>query len=188
MKEVIIVAGPPASGKSLVVSYFKGFNYRHFSTGGIFKTYKPYKGLVTPDEFLEDKVAAEISEFVLSKEQGIILDGYPRSKSQAEFLIKIIKNNELRVKMIHLNPGRSIILSRMKYYMICPQCDELYNLVNKKPKNTGICDECKTPLSESTEYNLDLLIRQYNNFIIHTVPAIEYLESVLDDEFVVEIK
>lgn len=101
---IIVLFGPPGSGKGTqAVLLAEKFNFKHISTGDLFRynmkndtplgiEAKNYinQGLLVPDELTTKMLIDELERN--SSEKGFILDGYPRTVSQAEELDKIIKN------------------------------------------------------------------------------------------------
>jgi adenylate kinase len=78
---------------------------------------------------------------------GFLLDGYPRTVEQAEFLDHLIANRGLpKPVILHLDVPVDALLGRMTSRRQCPQCGRIYNLLHQRPKVQGICDDDGTPL------------------------------------------
>ena len=108
----LILFGPPGSGKGTQASLLaKKINIPHLSTGDILRLKLNDKdelaiqlsqimssGNLVPDSILNPIV----TEKLLSSEceNGFILDGYPRNKSQSDFLIKFLQNNKIDLDLI----------------------------------------------------------------------------------------
>lgn len=108
----IIFFGPPGSGKGTQAKLLVNkFNILHLSTGDILR-----EKLNEADELslqLKDVMSSGnlVSDDLLNKiiadklttkecENGFILDGYPRTKSQSDFFISFINSNRLKVNFI----------------------------------------------------------------------------------------
>ena len=70
---------------------------------------------------------------------GFILDGVPRTLSQAEALDAAGIPVDY---VISIEIDDSVIEDRMTGRRVCPACGGSYHVVNKPPKQEGICDQC----------------------------------------------
>ncbi|MDR1876684.1 MAG: adenylate kinase [Flavobacteriaceae bacterium] len=101
--KVVVLFGPPGSGKGTQAEVLaKKFQLKHVSTGDLFRynkenntelglEAKPYidNGKLAPDELTTKMLKDELQRN--SHQKGFILDGYPRTTSQAEALDAILK-------------------------------------------------------------------------------------------------
>lgn len=98
-------------------------------------------GRLVPD----DIVLALVSDRVSREDckNGYILDGVPRTLSQAEALDAA----GLAVDyVISIEIADNVIENRMTGRRICPGCGASYHVDNNPPKTEGICDACATAL------------------------------------------
>jgi len=109
---IIIFFGPPGSGKGTQASLLATkLNLPHISTGDILRKKTKEtdeisnelntilsKGHLVSDEILNNIISREL---LTSKcEKGFLLDGYPRTKQQSEFLISFFENNYLELNFV----------------------------------------------------------------------------------------
>ena len=108
----LILFGPPGSGKGTQASLLANKkNIPHLSTGDILRSKLDEidqlaqelvkimsSGNLVPDSILNPIV----TEKLLSEEckNGFILDGYPRNKSQSDFLIQFLEKNQIDIDVI----------------------------------------------------------------------------------------
>ncbi|MCO6564912.1 MAG: adenylate kinase [Apibacter sp.] len=99
---IIVLFGPPGSGKGTQAKILsEKFHLEHISTGDLFRyniknntklgqEAQSYinKGNLVPDELTTEMLIDELRRN--SNQKGFILDGYPRTKSQAETLDKLL--------------------------------------------------------------------------------------------------
>ena len=98
-------------------------------------------GMLVPDATVLDLVSRRIARE--DCENGFILDGVPRTLSQAEALDTI----GIRIDyVVSIEIDDSVIESRMTGRRVCPNCGGSYHVVNNRPKTEGICDNCGTEL------------------------------------------
>lgn len=132
----------------------------HISTGDIFREYikegnslgnelKDYvnNGLLVPDELTIKIIYDRLQKDDVKN--GALLDGYPRTKTQAIKLDEFLKEQNTKIDyVVYLDVEDKIILDRILKRRICSNdlCREIYNLDFKKPSNENICDKCGSKL------------------------------------------
>ena len=94
-------------------------------------------GMLVPDETVLDLVSARIARD--DCKNGFILDGVPRTLSQAKALdaAGIVIDYVISIEI-----DDSVIEDRMTGRRVCPACGSSYHVVNNRPKVEGICDNC----------------------------------------------
>ena len=108
----IIFFGPPGSGKGTQAKLLaKELNILHLSTGDILreklrdgdKLSIKLKKIISSGNLVSDEILNEIiSNKLISEEcsNGFILDGYPRTISQSDFLLSFFKFNSLNLDIV----------------------------------------------------------------------------------------
>ena len=131
----LVLLGPPGAGKGTQAKRLsEKLGLPHISTGDILrqnvkdgtllgKQAKGImdKGLLVPDEM----VAAMLDERFNNPDikKGFILDGYPRTLSQAKTLDEILAGKELAVDLVvYLNTSDEIIIKRLTGRLVCSKC------------------------------------------------------------------
>jgi len=108
----IIFFGPPGSGKGTQAKLLaKELNILHLSTGDILRdklsdgdslSFK-LKKIMSSGNLVSDDILNQIIANKLMSEEcsnGYILDGYPRTISQSDFLLSFAKNNNLNLDIV----------------------------------------------------------------------------------------
>ena len=94
-------------------------------------------GNLVPDELVLGIVAQRTRQ--PDCENGFILDGVPRTLSQA----KAIDAAGIPVDyVISIEIDDSVIEGRMTGRRVCPSCGSSYHVANNPPKTEGVCDNC----------------------------------------------
>ena len=95
------------------------------------------EGSLVPDEVIMDIIAERVARPDCNN--GFILDGVPRTLSQAE----AIDAKGVRIDhVVSLEVEDEAIKARMGGRRVCTHCGATYHIVNNPPKAEGICDLC----------------------------------------------
>ena len=108
----IVFFGPPGSGKGTQAKLLaKELNILHLSTGDILREKlndedtlsSKLKQIMSSGNLVSDEILNQIIADKLMSEDcsnGFILDGYPRTISQSEFLLSFFKSNNINLDVI----------------------------------------------------------------------------------------
>jgi len=183
----IILLGAPGAGKGTqAVILAEKLNIPHISTGDIFraniknatelgKKAKEYidKGLLVPDELTVDLVKDRIQMEDCSN--GFILDGFPRTIPQAEFLDKVMSEMGIELDyVLNIDVPDSEILARLSGRRTCPGCGMSYHVVFNSPKKEGVCDNCGAALIQRDDDKEETIKQRLTTYHKQTEPLAEY--------------
>ncbi len=136
MLPVYLLYGAPTSGKGTIC---KKFPLAYIiSVGQLLRQHKMVQG----GELTDTHIVNDLLETELNKRKNqpyVILDGYPRTKEQCDFL-KSLKNISIE-KFIHLSCTDENVIFRTKRRESC-SCGASYMPVLKPSIKKGICDLC----------------------------------------------
>lgn len=150
IKTNLILMGVPGVGKGTVASLISSqSDMIHVSTGDIFRAEIAQKtdlglkvqsivttGGYVPDEITNAIVKKRIDELVLQN-KFFILDGFPRTIAQAEFLDSL----NLPFKVVELDAPEEIILERLSGRRTCPKCKSSFHIKFKPSAKEQFCDK-----------------------------------------------
>jgi len=142
----LILFGSPGSGKGTQAKLLKqDFGVAHISTGDMLRERVALgdglgkrvakvmaAGGLVPDDSVNRMVEDRIS-FDDCK-TGFILDGYPRTVSQAKWLAEKLLAKKMRPMVVHLEVDYNVIVARITGRRQCPVCGTLYNLATDATK------------------------------------------------------
>ena len=187
---VIIMLGAPGTGKGTVAGILtEKLDFPQVSTGDIFRKNIKEKtelgilaeNYISKGELVPDDVTVGIVEKRLKDDDvqdGIILDGFPRTVQQAKALDEILKKQSKKVDMvINLTTPKDEIIERIVNRRICPNCKSVYNLVLNPSKEEGICDKCGSELIQRKDDSVDTVESRLDNYFKLTSPLIDYYEK-----------
>ena len=196
---VIIMLGAPGTGKGTVSAILKEkLNIAHVSSGDIFRKYSSEdselgreinsylkEGNLVPDELTIKMIKERLAE--KDVENGVILDGFPRTEAQAIALDKMLEEEGKKVDLvIDLSSPKEEILDRIVTRRICPKCKAVYNTKLNKPKKEGICDICGSKLYQREDDTVERVENRIEVYQSQTMPLEEYYEKA-DKLFKIEI-
>jgi len=120
-------------------------------------------GLVS-DALVNQILKARIEQPDCSR--GFILDGYPRTVEQAEFLDAHLQaKSGGRPIVLHFDVPTDALIGRMTSRRWCAKCGRTYNILSVRPRNPGRCDEDGEPLIIRKDDREDVFrerLRAYN--------------------------
>jgi adenylate kinase len=150
----LILFGSPGVGKGTQAKIFsKNFNIPHISTGDILRKAvkdqtelgKKAGELMAQGELVPDDLMIELIKDVLTSDEcrnGFILDGFPRTKFQAEALDKLFAQIGIdNTILINITAKENEIIKRLNNRRACKKCGNIFNLQDIEGlKNCPICD------------------------------------------------
>jgi adenylate kinase len=125
-------------------------------------------------ELVSDDIIIEMLKNRLNKDDirgGYIMDGFPRTRNQAEALSAMTVNREIAV---YLKVNEEVVVKRLLSRLTCESCGDIYSTESNPPKVEGICDECGGKLIQRTDDNEETIRKRIEVYKEQTEPAIDY--------------
>ena len=151
----IILLGPPGAGKGTQAALLeRERGMVQLSTGDMLRATvraeTPVglraKAIMEAGELVPDEVVAGIVSERLDGaglEEGFILDGFPRTRKQAEMLEEMLVDKGMQLdRVIELAIDEEALVDRVTGRFTCSKCGEGYHDRHKLPKVHGKCDIC----------------------------------------------
>ena len=135
------------------------------------------KIFIDKGQFVPDEVVVGIIKETLSSEackNGFILDGFPRTISQAEAL------EEMGVHIdcaLSLEVTDEAIVKRMSGRRMCSKCGVSYHVEHKKPIKDNICDRCGSSLYIRVDDAAETVLERLAIFHEQTEPLKSFYEE-----------
>lgn len=178
--------GPPGAGKGTQARKMsESLNVPQISTGDILrealknetelgKKAKAFmeSGQLVPDELVDAIVAERLGQE--DTKTGFILDGYPRTIPQAEFLRSILEKDGTKTLTIGIEVGEKEIIRRLSSRWTCPKCGKMFNSDLDPSKVDGKCDSCDAGLIQRKDDKPEVIAERLQVYQKSTQPLIRY--------------
>jgi adenylate kinase len=193
----IVLLGPPGAGKGTQAKLIaETYGIPQISTGDILRDNVARKtelgvkakaimerGDLVPDELVCSMVADRLVQADCVR--GFILDGFPRTVQQAEWLdaqlekMRAGKDNKVRQAcappvVIRLVVEYNQLLQRLTGRRSCPTCGLIYNVYYQPPKVQGVCDVEGTTLVTRRDDTEEVIAERLKAYEQLTLPLVEY--------------
>tara|TARA_B100000029_G_scaffold145353_1_gene140555 strand:- start:3538 stop:4188 length:651 start_codon:yes stop_codon:yes gene_type:complete len=188
-KPNIVLFGPPGAGKGTQANLLKerlGIN--HISSGDLFRYHLRNRsplgikasefmnaGLLVPDELTIEIILDKLRE--LPSDQGFMLDGFPRTLSQAKALSTQLDQCSMSIDaVIFINVDESELLKRLSGRYICENCQAPHNMVESTSNNSS-CNQCNGNLYQREDDKPEAVNKRIEIYRNETVPVLDYYKS-----------
>jgi adenylate kinase len=109
---------------------------------------------------------------------GFLLDGYPRTVRQAQFLTELLRRKGLaEPTVLYFHAKQSVLVERLTARRQCPTCGRIYNILFKPPMKPGICDLDGTPLIRRADDKAEVVRQRLIAYNVQTKPVIDYYRN-----------
>ena len=187
---MIVFLGPPGAGKGTQAEVIsKGKNIPHISSGnllreavdagtetGIKAQYYIEKGLLVPDQIVVDI----IKDRILQNDcvAGFVLDGFPRTLSQAKVLDEMLGKLRNRLDLVfYFSVSKESVVQRLSGRLICGACGANYHKIFVPSAKDGICDKCGGKLNQRADDKPETVLERLRVYHEQTEGLIDYYEK-----------
>jgi adenylate kinase len=131
------------------------------------------EGQLVPDDLVNQMVADRLTQ--PDTRRGYILDGFPRTINQAEWLDAQLAHNSptLPVVAISIVVSYDQLLHRITGRRISP-AGRIYNIYSNPPKVPGLCDVDGSVLVQRPDDSEAVFTERMKTFMSQTAPVIEH--------------
>lgn len=185
----LLIMGAPGAGKGTqAVKIVKKFNIPQISTGDMFRAAikdgtdlgKRAKSFMDNGQLVPDEVTIGIVRERLSKSdcaKGFILDGFPRTVTQADALKKILDDLGKQLTcVLNIHVPTEALIERAVGRRICKNCGATYHVKFNPPKG-DVCDECGGELYQRADDTAETMHNRLSVYEKSTSPLIDYYKA-----------
>jgi adenylate kinase len=178
----LILLGPPASGKGTQGRRLSGLlGLSYLSTGALLREAvengtsagKEAEPILERGGYVSDELIATIMDpWLETHREGWVLDGFPRTLGQDEFLQQWLAGHEQRIDAaIWLTAPKDDLVERVRVRVECPDCR--WSGKQSDLVDGGCCPKCCGVAGPRKDDNLENFLSRFDEFSLHTMPVIE---------------
>lgn len=188
----VILLGPPGAGKGTQAKLVaERYGIPQIGTGDLLRENRARgtelgkrsaaimdRGELVPDELVSDMVAARLREKDCAR--GFILDGFPRTVNQAEWLDHLLARMGVGSKgmpalvVVSIQVGYNHLLQRLTGRRTCPTCGRIYNVFFQPPRVDELCDCDGSKLVARKDDSEAVISERLKAYEKQTLPLAEY--------------
>jgi len=189
----VILFGPPGAGKGTQAKVIREtYGIPQISTGDLLRENVAQgtelgvkaksvmnRGDLVPDELVCDMVAERLAQADCVK--GFILDGFPRTVAQAQWLDKFLGNRAFETLkdcrpavVVRFVVEYNALLQRLTGRRTCPTCGRIYNVHTQPTKVPNTCDVDGSGLITRKDDQEDVIAERLRAYEQQTLPLAEY--------------
>jgi adenylate kinase len=185
----VLLLGAPGVGKGTQAKRLMDeFGIPQISTGDLLREHRRNRtplgmmadelmatGQLVPDDLVNQMVATRLAE--PDTKRGYILDGFPRTLNQAEWLDGQLANSTLPVVAVSIVVPERVLLERITGRVTCPVCGTIYNRYSEPPAAEGVCDREGAKLVQRADDTEPVFYERMKAFEAKTADVIEYYRA-----------
>lgn len=187
----IILLGSPGAGKGTQAKRIaQRYGIPQISTGDILrdnvargtdlgrqaKVIMEEQGGLVSDDLVMGMVADRLAQ--KDCERGYILDGFPRTLPQAEWLTQYLASGAFGRKfppvVISIQVGYNQLLQRLTGRRSCPACGRIYNVYSQPPRVDNVCDVEGASLILRKDDKEEVISGRFREYELQTLPLVDY--------------
>ena len=191
----LILLGAPGVGKGTQADLLRQrLGACHLSTGDVLRAAAsgngcaPSPAMTAALEFMRrGELVPDTSVWEMVRERGaclrcrggFILDGFPRTLSQAESLTGLMKDERLPLDaVVNYELPLGEIVERLSGRRTCEKCKAVYHITRQPSKANGICDRCGARLYQREDDQSESVRVRMEAYERSTAPLIEFYKSL----------
>ncbi len=180
---LLILLGPPGAGKGTQAKLLASeLRVPHISTGDMFRDHKArgtplgkkVQAIMDAGGLVTDDITNEMVKERLGRPDvanGFILDGYPRTTAQAQYLDLLLHSMGRSItRCLSYEVPEELLVDRMSGRRSCPKCGTVYHVTQNPPKRDGYCDRDDAGLLQRADDKPETVRKRLQEYAAKTEP------------------
>jgi adenylate kinase len=188
-RRILVLVGAAGAGKGTQAEVLsRKLGLVHLASGNLFRQavregtplgeaarHYMERGDLVPDEITIGMFMEQLAR--PSAARGAILDGFPRTVTQAEALdASLAAQGEGISRVFYIEVPTEELVGRLAGRYVCPACGTPYHLTADPPRVTGICDKDGTPLEQREDDRPEVVRARLANQIPPMLEVVAHYE------------
>lgn len=191
MRDFIILLGPPGAGKGTQAKAIsEKMELPHISSGDIFRENlknKTQLGFLADEYIKEGKLVPDDITIAMIRERlsrqdcerGALLDGFPRTRTQAQALTTMMQEMQACVSCVpYISVPEEELIERLTGRWTCRANGHVFHEKFNPPARPGICDLDGSELYQRNDDKAETVIERIKVYMQQTKPLIEYYQDL----------
>lgn len=182
---LILLAAPGAGKGTQAEKLSEHFGIPTISTGAILRKNiqegtelgKLAKKYIDDGKLIPDDVMIKVMDSRLAEDDcknGFILDGFPRTLTQAQELDK----SHIKIDcVLNLNVADEAIINRLSGRLECSKCAATFHKIYRKPMTEGVCDLCGGKLVTRADDTPETVKSRLSTYHTQTEPLLKFYKE-----------
>lgn len=186
----LVLLGAPGAGKGTQAKLLgERYSVAHVSSGDLLRDAvkrqtalgveaKSYmdRGDLVPDATVVGIIEERLRQPDCAR--GFILDGFPRTISQAETLDSMLRRVDAPIdRVVSVAVAEAALVSRLSGRRTCTKCGALFHQEFDPPKTAGVCDRCGADLFQRDDDKIETIQARLGVYARQTAPLLEWYGS-----------
>jgi adenylate kinase len=184
---ILILLGPPGAGKGTQAKLLAAeLGVPHVSTGDMFRDHKArgtevgkkVQAIMDAGGLVTDDVTNEMVKERLGRPdvaRGCILDGYPRTTAQAQYLDLLLRSLGRAIgRCLSYEVAEEVLVERMSGRRSCPKCGAVYHVTQNPPRRDGLCDRDDAGLVQRADDKPETVRNRLKEYAAKTEPLLRF--------------
>lgn len=187
---ILLLLGPPGAGKGTQSKLIAdAYGIPAISTGEMFRDHRTQgtdigksvsrsmtSGKLVTDDIVNPMVKERLAQPDVAK--GVILDGYPRTVAQAEYLDGVLSAMGKKIdRVLSYEIDPELVVERISGRRSCPQCGAIYHVSSQPPRRSGFCDKDGTALVQREDDRPENVKKRMKEYETKTRPVKTFYED-----------
>ena len=186
-RQIILLLGPPGAGKGTQARFLhETLNVPHIASGDLLREHRRRgtelgmaaqeymdRGDLVPDQLVVDMIMDRLRRD--DARRGALLDGFPRTRAQAEVLDANLGETSSTVgAALYLDVPLEVLVQRIAGRWLCPSCQATYPGHADGPPGDGSCIVCGGQLYQRPDDRPAVVQKRIEVYLRETLPVIDH--------------